>query len=162
MIDDTNSGIIHSGIEEELKKSGRLIYHNVGDSMLPLIREGRDLLVIERPGEWNDLTSDSHTDKLKRLDIPLYRRDNSKAYVLHRVLSVRKDDYVICGDNRRHREYGISDRHVVGILTGIVRDGKEISLNGIPYRLYSHIWCDLFFIRAIVIFLRDMIRRVFK
>ena len=162
MNDDTNTGIVHSGIEEELKNTGRLIYHNVGDSMLPLIREGKDLLIIERPKEWDELTPDSRTDKLHRLDIPLYRRDDAKAYVLHRVLAVRKDDYVICGDNRRNREYGITDRHVVGILTGIVRDGKEISLNRIGYRCYAHLWCDLFYIRAAILFIRDMIKRVLR
>ncbi|MBO4845259.1 MAG: S24/S26 family peptidase [Lachnospiraceae bacterium] len=162
MSNDTNAGIIHSGIEEELKKTGRLIYHNVGDSMLPLIREGKDLLIIERPKEWDELTSDSATDKLHRLDIPLYRRDDSKVYVLHRVLAVKKDGYVICGDNRRNREFGITDRHVVGVLTGIVRDGKEITLSGIGYRFYSHLWCDMFFIRAGIILLRDMIMRVLR
>lgn len=162
MNEDANSGIVHSGIEEELKKTGRLIYHNVGDSMLPLIKEGRDLLIIERPQKWDELSPDSRTEKLSRLDIPLYKRDDGRAYVLHRVLSVRKYDYVICGDNRRHREYGISDRHVVGVLTGIVRDGKEISLNGIRYRCYAHLWCDLFYLRAGIIFIRDMIKRVLR
>ena len=29
--------------EEEIERSGRLIYTNVGDSMLPLIRQDRDM-----------------------------------------------------------------------------------------------------------------------
>jgi hypothetical protein len=32
--------------EEEIEKNGRLVYTNVGDSMRPLIRQGRDLLII--------------------------------------------------------------------------------------------------------------------
>ena len=36
-----------SSFEEVLGRDGRLVYYNVGDSMMPLIRPGRDLLVIE-------------------------------------------------------------------------------------------------------------------
>ena len=103
-----------SSFEKILDKEGQLIYSNVGDSMLPLIRQGRDLLVIRR-----------QTGRLKKYDVPLYRRDSGQ-YVLHRVLKVRDNDYVICGDNRWHRETGITDRHILGVLTAIIRDGKEV------------------------------------
>ena len=103
-----------SSFEEILEREGRLIYSNVGDSMWPVIREGRDLLVIERK-----------SDRLRRYDVPLYRRDSGQ-YVLHRILKVRDEDYVICGDNRWHRETGITDRHILGVLTAIIRDGREV------------------------------------
>ena len=74
--------------EEEIEKNGRLVYTNVGDSMRPLIRQGRDLLIIEKP-----------QGRLRKYDVPLYKRDSGQ-YVLHRILKVRDSDYVICGDNR--------------------------------------------------------------
>ena len=125
-----------SSFEEILEKEGRLIYTNVGDSMLPMIRQGRDLLVIRR-----------QTGRLGKYDVPLYRRDSGQ-YVLHRVLKVRENDYVICGDNRWHRETGITDQHILGVLTAIVRDGKEVPVTDLRYRLYVHLWCDLFPLRA--------------
>ena len=128
-----------STFEEILARDGRLVYTNVGDSMLPLIRQGRDLLVIRRP-----------EGRLKKYDIPLYKRDSGQ-YVLHRVLKVRPHDYVICGDNRWSRETGITDRHVIGVLTDIVRDGKEISITDWKIRLYEYLWCDLFPLRACVL-----------
>ena len=138
--------LVHkSTFEEELTRKRKLIYTNVGDSMMPLLRQGKDLLIIERPKEW-DVPYEGSEDtvrKLKRLDVPLYKRDNG-AYVLHRVLKVRKKDYVICGDNRYHREYGISDRHVIGVLTGVVRGGREISVHDKMYLFYVHMWCDFF------------------
>ena len=125
--------------EEILTRDGRLIYSSVGDSMWPLICKGRDLLVIERlPG------------RLKKYDVPLYRRDNGQ-YVLHRVLKVRENDYVICGDNRWHRETGITDRHILGVLTAVIRDGKELSITDWRYRLYVRLWCDLFPLRAFLL-----------
>ena len=126
----------NSSFEEILEKEGRLVYSNVGDSMLPLIRQGRDLLVIERP-----------QGRLKKYDVPLYRRDSGK-YVLHRILRVRAQDYVLCGDNRWSKERGITDRHIIGVLTAVVRNGKKLSVTDWRYRLYVHVWCDLFPIRA--------------
>ena len=137
-----------STFEEVLARDGRLVYSNVGDSMRPLIRQGRDLLVIEPPN-----------GRLKRLDVPLYKRDSGQ-YVLHRILKVRPDDYVICGDNRWSREYGITDRHIVGVLTAIIRDGKEIPMTDWRLRLYAHLWCDLFPLRAGILRCLSVMKRV--
>lgn len=137
-----------STFEEELTLHGRIIYTNVGDSMEPLIRQGRDLLIIERCSR-----------PLKKYDIPLYKRDNGQ-YVLHRILKVRKQDYVICGDNRWRREYGITDRHIIGVLTSLVRDGTEVDFSGWKYRLYTHLWCDFFYVRAALLFLKKLPQRI--
>lgn len=139
-----------STFEEEINETGKLIYTNVGDSMMPLIRQGKDLLIIEKVN-----------GRLKKYDVPLYKRDSGQ-YVLHRILKVRKNDYVICGDNRWGREYGIQDRHIIGVLTGIIRDGKEISVNDKKYKIYVHLWCDFFWIRAFILRTKHFIKRRLK
>lgn len=125
--------------EEELAEHGRLIYTNIGDSMMPMLRERRDLLIIGRP-----------QGRVKKYDVALYRRDSGQ-YVLHRVLKVRKEDYVICGDNRYRREYGITDRQIIGVLNGFVRDGQTYSVKDWRYQFYVHLWCDFFYIRAAIL-----------
>ncbi len=125
--------------EDVIERDGRLVYTNVGDSMRPLIRQDRDILIIEK-----------YEGRLKKYDVPLYKRDSGQ-YVLHRVLKVRDSDYVICGDNRYSKEYGITDRHIIGVLTAVVRDGKEIPITDWRYRLYVHLWCDFFPIRALIL-----------
>ena len=105
-----------SDFRTELNRNGKIIYTNVGDSMMPLIKQGRDVLIIEK----------TH-GRLKKYDIPLYQRDSGQ-YVLHRILKVREKDYVICGDNRWQKETGITDRHIIGVLTGIIHNGKEIKV----------------------------------
>lgn len=147
-----------STFEDELKRTGRIIYTNVGDSMMPLLRQHRDVMVIERPECWDDIPEDG-AKKLHRLDVPLYKRDSGQ-YVLHRILKVRKDDYVICGDNRWFREYGISDRHILGVLVAVIRDGKEIPMDSLLLRIYSHIWCDFFWVRAMILWVRDLPARI--
>lgn len=139
-----------STFEEEIRRNGKIIYTNVGDSMMPLIKQGRDVLVISRA-----------EGRLKRYDVPLYKRDSGQ-YVLHRILKVRENDYVICGDNRCNREYGITDKHIIGVLTGIIRNGREISVTDRKYRIYVHLWCDFFPVRAFIIRLRQFMKRRLK
>ena len=134
-----------STFEEVLAEKGKLIYTNVGDSMYPLIKP-RDLLVIKRP----ELP-------LKRLDIPLYKRDSGQ-YVLHRILKVRKDDYLICGDNRVGTESGITDRHMIGVLTDIIRSGETISVYSAKNRIYAHFCCDFMPLKRVIF----RIKQVFK
>ena len=138
-----------STFEEEIQRSGYLIYRNEGDSMLPLIRQGRDLVLISRKPE----------GRLNKYDVPLYRRDSGQ-YVLHRILRVRRDNYVLCGDNRWQRETGISDRHIIGVLTAVIRDGKRLPVTDRRYRMYVHLWCDLFYLRALLLWCRDLPKRI--
>ena len=134
--------------EEALLENGRIMRTSVGTSMLPLLREKRDVVIIERP-----------SGRLKRYDVPLYRSADGR-YILHRVLHVKKDSYVICGDHRTKKEYGITDDQIVGVLTGIIRDGKTIKTTDFSYRLYAHLWCDFFYVRVAIIKLKSLFSRV--
>ena len=100
--------------EDIIAEKGQLIYTNVGDSMYPLIQP-RDLLVIKKLSR-----------PLRRYDVLLYKRDSGQ-YVLHRIMKIEKDgSYVMCGDNRSGLEHSITDRHVIGVLTDIIRNGQTI------------------------------------
>ena len=135
-----------STFEQVIAEEGVLIYTNVGDSMYPLIKP-RDLLVIKLP-----------RFPMKRLDVPLYKRDNGQ-YVLHRIVKVRRDDYLLCGDNRVELESGITDRHIIGMLTDIIRDGKTISVYSFKKRVYAHIWCDFRPFKRVIYRIRREIKK---
>lgn len=121
-----NNGISY---EDYLAANGSLTYSNVGTSMLPLLRQGRDLFTVVKKG----------TERCRVGDVVLYRRPPSH-YVLHRIVEVREHDYVILGDNCVNREYGITDGDIIGVMTGFVRDGKAHSVNDPLYRLYVRVW----------------------
>ena len=116
-------------LADYLAQNGSLTYANVGVSMLPLLRQGRDLFTVEKKGE----------ARCRIGDVILYRR-KSDPYVLHRVVEVRPDDYVVLGDNCLQREYGIRDEDIMGIMSSFVRSGRKHSVHELPYRLYSKIW----------------------
>lgn len=121
-----------TNFKTEIEKNGFIVYTNKGDSMMPLLRQDRDLMVIRKI-----------TEPLKRNDAVLFKRPNG-AYVMHRIIRVYSDGtYRIGGDNRWFSEI-VPGEWIFGILTEIIRDGKHISvtedkdylqyLKKLPYR----------------------------
>jgi len=125
--------------ESLLARDGRLVYKTRGISMKPMLHENRDLVIICVP-----------EGRLRPYDVALYRRGS--AYVLHRVIHVRERDYLIRGDNTYHME-SVPDSAVIGVLTGFKRKGKEYSVQDPVYRWYVRIWCAIYPVRAIIVFL---------
>ena len=54
------------------------------------------------------------------------------------------------------------DRHIMGVLTAVVRSGKDISVNDWRYKLYVHLLCDFFPLRVFMLRLSGWIRRLIK
>jgi len=129
--------MIKTTYEEELDRSGYFTYTCSGVSMLPMLRQYRDLITI-----------DKKQGRCKKFDVVLYKR-NSGAYVLHRIVKVCENDYVILGDNCLNKEYGIKDEDIIGVLRSFVRNGKEYSVCHKGYQLYVRAWYLLYPLRRI-------------
>ena len=110
-------------IEDLLKNGGVYTSTTSGVSMMPMLRNRRDTIIVV-----------ATTDRLKKYDVALYRRKDD--YVLHRVIKVLPESYVIRGDNCIAKEYGITDADVLGKLVEFYRDDKKINMEGKPYRIY--------------------------
>ena len=119
-----NNGV---SIEEYLNTHGTLTYTNKGVSMLPLLRQGRDLFTVEKKGP----------ERCKVGDVVLFRHGDD--YVLHRVILVGEKSYIILGDNCVNPETGVKDADILGVMTGYVRNGKRHSVQDPLYRAYSYV-----------------------
>ena len=96
-----------------------------GTSMLPFIRPQRDIIVVRH-----------YEGEAECRDVILYRRNGGKL-VLHRILKVDVDGYVLCGDNQYKKEYGIKKEQVLGVLDGVYRDETYIDCKkSRGYKLY--------------------------
>lgn len=115
--------------EEYLAENGSLTYSNVGVSMLPLLRQGKDLFTVQKKG----------SERCRKYDVVLYHVPPER-YILHRIIAVRESDYVIRGDNCISKEYGITDADILGVMTAYVRNGKKHTTDEFAYRLYSRFW----------------------
>lgn len=133
--DDTIRLILESG--------GHFQMYPRGTSMLPLFVQERDSVILIKPD-----------GALKKNDIAFYLRDNGQ-YVLHRVISCDDGKYVMCGDNQLQLEYGIEEKHIIGVVCSFNRKGKDISVNAPLYKLYIFLW-QSFFIRRVFFKFRRM------
>ena len=106
-----------------LEKTGVFIGPTVGVSMLPMLKNRRDTIVV-RP----------KTERLKPLDVALYRRGD--AYVLHRVIEPIDGGYLIRGDNTYSDEY-IPESDVFGVLSEFFRKDKHYVCTDKKYLKYA-------------------------
>ena len=109
-------------IEEVLELNGKYVGPTVGVSMLPMLKNRRDSVIVLKK-----------TERLKPLDVALYKRGND--YVLHRVLEVKDWGYIIRGDNTYSDEH-ILEEHVIGVLTEFYRKDKHVLCTDEKYLRY--------------------------
>lgn len=146
--------MIESVLENTLKEVGLICIETKGTSMNPLLYSGKNkVLIVKANG------------KLKKHDIVLYKRDNG-IYVLHRIMKVLGDSYVLCGDNHCFLEYGITDKHILGVAEGYYNGEKYIEFSkSFRYKIYKFFWCNSLTFRAFLIKLRvipNKIKKIFK
>ncbi len=116
-------------IVEKLEAGGTVTFTPHGVSMLPMLRDGKDVVMLKKP-----------SGRLHLFDVALYRRDNGQ-YVLHRVIDFCKDgSYVFCGDNQFVKEKGIKDEQIFAVVTGFHRKGKPYHVTSLRYRVYINFW----------------------
>ena len=51
---------------------------------------------------------------------------------------------------------------ILGVVTEFYRGEKHISVRYPTYRLYVHLWCDLFLIRAAILRIKNKLQRIKK
>ncbi len=129
----------YAGLEDILNREGSVLEVPVGFSMWPMLKNRRDQIVIEK-----------NSGKLKKYDVVLYKRDNGK-YVLHRILKIEKDGYVIRGDNSYKREFDIKDGHIIGRLKGFYKGNRYIDCDeSFGYKVYVIVWRFIYPLRFLI------------
>ncbi len=102
----------YASIEQVIAEQGVSISTVKGISMYPLLRQRRDMIVVEKLNR-----------PLKKHDVPLYRHSSGKL-ILHRILKITPDCYIIRGDNTYVLEY-VPKENVIGVLKEFYRNGKR-------------------------------------
>lgn len=111
-------------IESVLMENGKYVGPTVGVSMLPMLKNRRDTIVVLPKKE-----------RLKPLDVALYKRGD--AYILHRVLEVKEGGYLIRGDNC-YTDENVPENAVIGVLSEFFRKGKHYDCTDEKYLEYVH------------------------
>lgn len=115
-------------IREVLASGGEFRIYPHGTSMLPLLRQGVDSVVLR-----------AVDSPLREGDILFYQRADG-SYVLHRLHSINPQGLVLWGDNQTRLERGVSETQVIGRVCRIYRDEHEVSCDDRRYRCYVRLW----------------------
>ena len=112
---------------ESLSAGQSVRFFPKGTSMLPMLRQGKDSVVLS-----------PLPDALRKYDLPLYRRSNGQ-YVLHRIIKAG-DSYTCIGDNQFEKEPGVRREQMIGVVTAFTRGDRKYSVSSWQYRLYCRLW----------------------
>ena len=137
---------------EECLKSGRsFTFSPHGVSMLPMLRQGKDTVTLSPLPE-----------RLRKYDLPLYRRPDGK-FVLHRIVGTAADGTYICiGDHQFGYEKGVRPEWMIAVVTKFTRDSREHSVQELPYRLYCRVWHYSRMLRKYLQKIRNRLVRLFR
>ncbi len=136
-------------IDEVLAGGGEFRLFPKGTSMLPLIVEGRDSVVLKRDSDRS----------IRKHDIVFYRRDDGH-FVLHRILRIETDgSFTLCGDHQVTLERGVRHDQMIAYVPSFFRGNRRIECTTFRYRLYVVLWCCMP-LRRTVFFMRRILSRL--
>lgn len=116
-------------VESELAEGRRVRFRLKGSSMFPLIREGRDGVMIRPCTE----------DELHPMDVVLFRYRGK--HVLHRILRKEGHRLLLQGDGSYVAREQCTTADVVGKLDEVIRpSGRSVSVTDWQWRLSGRIW----------------------
>ena len=156
---DMTESLPVGNIEKQLKEQGFYVSTTVGYSMWPMLKNRRDRVVLRALEEG---------ETLKKGDVPLYIRPHDGKHILHRILKVKEDHYIIRGDNTYSLER-VPKTWIVGVLHEFYRKGKHVSVSNKKYHLYATAWQWIYPVRFVCHYVKlffskviGRLKRIFK
>lgn len=121
-----------------------------GSSMSPFLRQGTDSVEL----------AETDFQSIRRGDIVLIRRYNGQ-YILHRVLSKKKDCFFMVGDAQQFVEGPLRPNQLIAVAKAVYRKDWRISCDSFWYSAFSELWLLLRPMRYPIIRAMHILRRVF-
>ena len=108
-----------------------------GTSMEPFLIHNRDRIYFQKPN-----------GPIKKGDMVFYRR-KSGAYVMHRVMRVKNNQYYLAGDHQTFIEGPIEVTQIFAKLVSVERAGVWLTEEDRIWRFYADWWRRLFWVRKV-------------
>lgn len=123
-----------NNIERSIKELGYAVVPITGTSMLPLFKEGRDLVELESCSQ----------ERLKKGNVVLYKK-NDGTLVLHRIIRVENGEFfTVLGDHQFNNDERVNKNQIIAVACGFFIKGRYVNEKTRWYRLYKKIWlCNL-------------------
>ena len=115
--------------KKELIKNNVLAFVPRGNSMWPTLKHKGQSVIVQAKSE-----------RLKQFDVALYVRGQNN-FVLHRVLEVLPDGYIMCGDSQFDLEK-VLEEQIFGVMIGFYRGKKYIDCTDQKYLKKVERWYE--------------------
>lgn len=113
--------------KQELSKNGILAFVPSGQSMWPTLKNKKQSVVVI-----------PKTIRLNKYDVGLYQKENGN-YVLHRVISVTDNGYIMCGDSQFKPEM-VNEEQVFAVMQGFYKGKRYIQSSDEKYCKFVKRW----------------------
>ena len=115
---------------EQLLAEGRQVTITVrGNSMRPLLRDGRDKVVLRKAND----------EDIKKGAVMLFRYRGS--HVMHRVRKIEGDVVIFEGDGNYKLQEIALRKDIIAVVEAVVRpSGKRIECSSRRWRILSYMW----------------------
>ena len=110
----------YSDMKTQLEKDGVIAFVPGGISMWPTLKDKGQSVVVEK-----------NQERLDKFDVALYLRADG-SYVLHRVIGVLDDGYVMLGDSQVNPEK-VLEEQILGKMTGFYKGETFVDVNSKEY-----------------------------
>lgn len=124
--------IFFDWVESEIAEGHSVRFRLKGQSMFPLLRNERDMVVLYPCRE----------EELHPMDVVLFRYQGK--HILHRILRREGSRLYLRGDGSYIAKEECTTADVIGKVLDIIRpSGKVMSVDSWRWRLVSRMWCGL-------------------
>lgn len=135
-------------IREKLEAGGEVNLPASGNSMYPLFRHRQDTVRLKK----------AESGSLRKYDMILYQRDNGK-YILHRIIGIGEQGFVLRGDNQYQKEYPVREEQVIARVCSFCRGEREVSCGSFFYRMYAVIRVETAPLRSVLVRVKNRLFR---
>ena len=123
-----------NNIERSINELGYAVVPITGTSMLPLLKEGRDLVELESCSQ----------ERLKKGNVVLYKK-NDGTLVLHRIIKTENGEFfTVLGDHQFNNAERVNKNQIIAVACGFFIKARYVNEKTRWYRLYKKLWlCNL-------------------
>lgn len=136
-----NNKIFFAEVEELLAEGQQVTILVRGNSMRPLLRDGRDKVILRKAND----------EDIKIGAVLLFRHRGS--HVMHRVTKIEGDVVIFEGDGNYKLQEVASRNDIIAVMETVVRpSGRRIECGGRRWRVLSFVWLSQArFVRRVIL-----------
>ena len=141
-------------MREKIEQGGSVTFSPKGKSMLPMLRSSGDSVTLIRPPA-----------RIKKGTVALFiskTGDEERKFVLHRLVKIKKDRLIFCGDNRRSCDEPVLYEDVIGVVSGYESRGKTYTERELWYRIYRRWMVATSSCRGAALGIQNFIYKIWK